>query len=163
MSCSDAETQSLSPPQASSLNSDAFYDTNKVKITVIGDEGVGKTCLLMSFRPTNSSLIPSVFDGIMIERNISINSTDTLMQITLCDTHSTANDLPLRIKSYKNCDIICICFDISDLNSLHNISSQWIPEVQQYARNSSLMLIGLKSDVRSMTSSSNKSDDVESP
>merc|ERR550525_1770284 len=148
MSCSDAETQSLSPPQASSLNSDAFYDTNKVKITVIGDEGVGKTCLLMSFRPNNSSLVPSVFEGIMVEKDLSIHSKTTLMQLNLCDTQSTGDYLSLRIKSYRNCDIIFVCFDIGDVHSLQSVTDQWLPEVSQYARNALLVLIGLKSDIR---------------
>merc|ERR550525_1601532 len=148
MSCSEEETDTLSPQGVSSINSDIHYDADKVKIAVIGDEGVGKTCLLMSFRPNNSSLVPSVFEGIMVEKDLSIHSKTTLMQLNLCDTQSTGDYLSLRIKSYRNCDIIFVCFDIGDVHTLQSVTDHWLPEVAQYARNALLVLIGLKSDIR---------------
>ena len=56
----------------------------------------------------------------------------------------------LRVtKSYKNVDIILFCFDVNNITSLQNISSIWLPEVQQFAPQTVIkLLVGLKADLR---------------
>lgn len=142
-------SEALNVPQSPS----AEYDSSKVKITVIGDAEVGKSCLLMGYRPNNSSLVPSIFNSITIQKSVLINTKTNEqrdLNIELCDTGPDEQYKQLRVmKSYKNVDIILFCFDINNINSLQNIASFWLPEVEQFApKNIIKLLIGLKADLR---------------
>ena len=80
---------------------DEEYDTSKVKVTVIGDAEIGKSCLLMGYRPDNSSLVPSIFNSITINKTVTIdNQTNEQRQLTieLCDTGRCTIQ---TIESYK--------------------------------------------------------------
>ena len=129
------------------------YDSSKVKITVVGDAEIGKSCLLMGYRPNNSSLVPSIFNSIIINKTVTINTKTNEtkdLNIELCDTGPDEQYKQLRVsKAYKNVDIILFCFDINNMNSLQNIASIWLPEVEQFApKNIIKILIGLKADLR---------------
>eukprot|EP01084_Bolivina_argentea_P157377 274265_1 len=126
----------------------ATRQISKVKITVVGDEAVGKTCLLISYRSNSTQMIPSIFDAIQFNKTININNMEESVKIKLCDTSSEDQYQQLRIKSYKKVDICLVTFDILNINSLQNIGTKWIPEIQTNAPNCLIMLIGLKCDLR---------------
>lgn len=119
-----------------------------VKVVVIGDAEIGKTCLLISYRSKSSQSLPSIFNGITVNKTITINNQQTMVNINLCDSSTEEQYNQFRIKSYKNCDICLVCFNIFSLTSLQNIGTIWIPEIQKYAPNSLIILIGLKCDLR---------------
>ena len=120
----------------------------KVKITICGDAEIGKTCLLISYRSNSSQSLPSIFNGITFNKDIVIDNVQHKVNINLCDTSTEQEYTQFRIKSYKNCDICLVCFDIFNLSSLQNVGTRWIPEIQQFAPNSLIILIGLKCDLR---------------
>eukprot|EP01084_Bolivina_argentea_P253429 425680_1 len=120
-----------------------------VRIAVVGDANIGKTCLLMSYRPTTTDEIPSIFSPIHIKKKILIHGKRALRNITLCDTGPNAKQLQLRMKAYKNADIIMVCFDIMNPESLQSVDTHWMQELDEYAPNAVLVLIGLKCDLRS--------------
>eukprot|EP01083_Nonionella_stella_P051405 136466_1 len=123
-------------------------DVPKFKMVVIGDETIGKTCLLISYRSDSSQSLPSVFSSIDITKTISRNNTEQPVTITLCDSSPDPINKSFRVQSYRHCDICLACFDIQQLNSLQSIASKWIPEIKQYAPHSLILLVGLKGDLR---------------
>lgn len=120
----------------------------KLKITICGDAEIGKTCLLISYRSNSSQSLPSIFNGIKFNKEILIGSAQHTVNINLCDTSTEQEYTQFRIKSFKDCDICLVCFDIFNLLSLQNVGTRWIPEIQQFAPNSLIVLIGLKCDLR---------------
>lgn len=54
----------------------------------------------------------------------------------------------LRPLSYKLTDIFILCFDVMSPSSLENVSAKWVPELQHYASNTPILLVGLKIDMR---------------
>jgi len=121
----------------------------KVKIVAIGDEQIGKSCLLMAFRPDNTSLVPSIFNPIDVRRSINLNGSPHTMNISLCDTGSSLEYQALRAKCYKNADVVLVCFDIGNIQTLHSISNGWLPELEQLAPHDPILILcALKSDLR---------------
>ncbi|CAG2243932.1 RAC1 [Mytilus edulis] len=54
----------------------------------------------------------------------------------------------LRPLSYPQTDIVLFCFSISGTDSLENITSRWIPEIDRYIPDCPRVLVGCKSDLR---------------
>eukprot|EP01084_Bolivina_argentea_P248921 416487_1 len=130
----------------------------QVKITVIGDEEIGKTCLLMSYRPKAASECPSIFNHIQIEKDVNIDGNIKSLELLLCDTGATDEYKQLRCKAYRNVDVILITFDILNISSLESVDTKWIEEIKQYASDAVLVLVGLKSDKRSKNNDENENE-----
>jgi len=117
-----------------------------IKLVVVGNKGVGKTSLLITWT-TNampSEYIPEVFD------NYSANMmTDGKpYNLTLWDTAAGSEFDELRPLAYPETDIFFVCYSIVDRSSLQAVKEQWVPELQKYSPNVPYFLVGLKHDLR---------------
>jgi small GTP-binding protein len=54
----------------------------------------------------------------------------------------------LRPLSYPDTDVILMCFSVDNRDSLENIQSKWIPEVEHFCPNVPYLLIATKKDLR---------------
>lgn len=135
-----------------------------VKCVVIGDGGVGKSSLLISYT-TNTfpqDYVPTVFDNYSttIATNLEgIDDAPQLFKLNLWDTAGQEEYDTLRPLSYPQTDIFLICFSIAEQSSFMNVKEKWFTEVKQIAgiTNSALyketgkypiLLVGTKSDLR---------------
>ncbi|WAR24340.1 RACA-like protein [Mya arenaria] len=110
-----------------------------IKLLVVGDGGVGKSCLLISYT-TNafpSEYVPTVFD------NYSAN--------VMVDGKPEDYDR-LRPLSYPGTDVFFICFDLSRPSSFENVEPKWLPEVRHFCPNTPIVLVGCKADLPSAVS-----------
>eukprot|EP01084_Bolivina_argentea_P100187 179946_1 len=121
------------------------FKTTQVKIAVVGDANIGKTCLLMSYMGNTT---PSIFNSIQIQKDVKIRNAIERLTLILCDTGSSNEYTQYRAKSYTNVDIILVSFDVSNIRSLQSIDTKWIQEIQKYAPNAIFILVGLKSDTK---------------
>lgn len=118
-----------------------------IKIVVVGDGTVGKTCLLIAYT-TNSfpaEYVPTVFDnyaGSLMCDNLKVN-------MTLWDTAGQEDYERLRPLSYPNTDVFLLCFSVDNFNSYDNILSKWCPEVRHHCPKAPIVLIATKTDLRS--------------
>ena len=118
-----------------------------IKLVVVGDSTVGKTCLLIAYEIGTypGEYIPSQLDNetvnIMVDgKPISLALWDTPGEEYGCDR--------LRPLSYPQTDVLLVCFSITDKSSLNRAKSNWIPEIQHYVPEVPFILVGNKSDLR---------------
>lgn len=119
----------------------------RIKLVVVGDGAVGKTCLLVVFAKGKfpEEYVPTVFENYT---KVVQMKDGTNMSLDLWDTAGQEDFDRLRPLSYPDSDIVCICFSVVDRKSLINAQDKWHKEVNHHLRDIPLFLIGLKADLR---------------
>ncbi|KAI9803372.1 MAG: Rho GTPase [Piccolia ochrophora] len=118
------------------------------KIVVVGDGGCGKTCLLISYSQGHfpEKYVPTVFENYFTSTTHA--PTGTTVELALWDTAGQEEYDRLRPLSYPETNLLFVCFAIDCPNSLENVMDKWYPEVVHFCPNTPLILVGLKSDLR---------------
>lgn len=117
-----------------------------VKVMVIGDSSVGKTCLLISYT-TNAfpgEYVPTVFDNY----NANAIVDGVAVNLGLWDTAGSDEYDSLRPLSYPGTDVFLLCYSIFSPASLQHVEEKWYPEVQEHAADTPVILVGTKADLR---------------
>lgn len=131
--------------------------SNDLKIVVVGDGTVGKTCLLsvLTSDEFNWEHIPTIFQN--QQHEMKVNGTD--YNLDLWDTAGQENFDRLRPLSYKDVDIYLICFAVCDVDTFDNVTFKWMPELNNHANGKeTFILVGTKSDMRKHGSNADGSD-----
>ncbi|XP_071501883.1 ras-related protein Rac2-like [Diadema setosum] len=117
-----------------------------VKLVVVGDGAVGKTCMLWSYTRNAfpKEYIPTVFDN--FSQLMTVN--DQKVNLGLWDTAGQEDYDRLRPLSYPQTDIFLVCYSITSHPSESNVSTKWIPELQHHAQGVPFILVGTKIDLR---------------
>jgi Ras-related C3 botulinum toxin substrate 1 len=119
-----------------------------VKITVVGDGVVGKTCLLISYTKNEfpKEYVPTVFEH--YGENITVDGVEYNM--TLWDTAGQEDYERLRPLAYPNTKCFLVCFSVDDSSSSYdNVVVKWVPEVRHHNPHTPIVLVATKIDLRS--------------
>jgi len=121
--------------------------TKGMKLVVVGDGAVGKTCLLISYANNRfpEEYVPTVFDNYVV----NLTAGDDTIELGLWDTAGQEEYDRLRPLSYANANVFLICFSVVNPTSCENVTSKWYPEVQHFCPNIPIILVGTKYDLRS--------------
>jgi Ras-related protein Rab-1A len=116
------------------------------KLVLIGDSGVGKSCLLLRFADDNftDSYISTI--GVDFRfRTITIDKKTVKLQIW--DTAGQERFRTITSAYYRGADGIIMVYDVTSQDSFDHVE-EWLSEVDRYANeNTSKLLIGNKADL----------------
>ena len=114
------------------------------KIVIVGDSGVGKSCLLLRFADDtfNESYICTI--GVDFRfRTFTVDGKQVKLQIW--DTAGQERYRTITNAYYRGANGVILVFDKTDQKSFENIES-WRSEVEKYSDNAIKIMVGNKSD-----------------
>ncbi|KAK9456967.1 P-loop containing nucleoside triphosphate hydrolase protein [Dipodascopsis uninucleata] len=114
------------------------------KLVIVGDGACGKTSLLSVFTLGEFPKVPTVFETYVTDCRVDGKS----VQLALWDTAGQEEYERLRPLSYAKAHVILVGFAVDTLDSLDNVSSKWIIEINELCPNTPIILVGLKKDLR---------------
>jgi len=123
----------------------ATYDF-LIKLLLIGDSGVGKSCLLLRF--SDDSFTPSFITTIGIDFKIkTIDLDGKRIKLQIWDTAGQERFRTITTAYYRGAMGILLVYDTTDEQSFQNIRN-WIRNIEQHAAdNVDKILVGNKCDM----------------
>ncbi|XP_034024950.1 ras-related protein Rab-1B-like [Thalassophryne amazonica] len=116
------------------------------KLLLIGDSGVGKSCLLLRF--ADDTYTESYISTIGVDFKIrTINMDGKTVKLQIWDTAGQERFRTITSSYYRGAHGIIIVYDVTEQESFNNVK-QWLDEIDRYAcENISRLLVGNKSDL----------------
>lgn len=117
-----------------------------IKLLMIGDSGVGKSCLLLRF--SDDSFTPTFITTIGIDFKIkTIDLNGKRVKLQIWDTAGQERFRTITTAYYRGANGILMVYDVTDENSFLNIRN-WMKSIDQHAADSvKRILIGNKCDM----------------
>jgi small GTP-binding protein len=116
------------------------------KVLLIGDSGVGKSCLLLRF--SDDTYTDSFISTIGVDfkiRTVEIDGRTAKLQIW--DTAGQERFRTITSSYYRGAHGIIVVYDVSDAESFSNVRT-WLQEIEKYASdNVCRLLVGNKCDL----------------
>jgi small GTP-binding protein len=125
-----------------------LFSPTALKLVLLGDDGVGKTSLLIRYRDGQSppAELPVIAPNFAKQEVIS----NTPITLVLWDSACGDDYAVLRPRAYPETDFFVFCFALNDPASLAHLSSKWQPEVASAGVRAPIILVATKSDARTM-------------
>ena len=123
------------------------YDYDKLfKILLIGDSGVGKSCVLLKY--VDDIYTESYISTIGVDFKIkTVNMGNRTVKLQIWDTAGQERFRTITSSYYRGAHGIVIAFDLTDRESFNHIKI-WMDEVEKYATNDPyVILMGTKCDL----------------
>ncbi|CAN1174724.1 Ras-related protein RABD2c [Linum perenne] len=116
------------------------------KLLLIGDSGVGKSCLLLRF--ADDSYLDSYISTIGVDFKIrTVEQDGKTIKLQIWDTAGQERFRTITSSYYRGAHGIIVVYDVTDLESFNNVK-QWLSEIDRYAsENVNKLLVGNKSDL----------------
>jgi len=116
------------------------------KILLIGDSGVGKSCLLLRF--ADDSWTETHISTIGVDFKIkTLNIDGKTVKLQIWDTAGQERFRTITSSYYRGAQGIILVYDVTDKESFNNVK-QWMGEIDRYAcENVNKLLVGNKSDL----------------
>uniref|UniRef100_A0A665VJ23 small monomeric GTPase n=2 Tax=Echeneis naucrates TaxID=173247 RepID=A0A665VJ23_ECHNA len=116
------------------------------QVMLVGDSGVGKTCLLVRFKD-GAFLAGSFISTVGIDfRNKVLNIDGVKVKLQIWDTAGQERFRSVTHAYYRDAHALLLLYDVTNKTSFDNIQA-WLSEIHEYAQQDVvLMLLGNKAD-----------------
>uniref|UniRef100_A0A3Q1FL64 Small monomeric GTPase n=1 Tax=Acanthochromis polyacanthus TaxID=80966 RepID=A0A3Q1FL64_9TELE len=122
-------------------------EQKKFKVVLLGDYRCGRTALIITYTTGEyPEYVPLAFDPVVAvtvfegqEFELLLLELGTAGEITDCSRHL----------SYRDVDVVLICYDVMSPSSFENVFEKWYPEVKHFCVGVPIILVGCKTDLRS--------------
>uniref|UniRef100_A0A2P2IIA7 GTP-binding protein YPTM2 n=1 Tax=Rhizophora mucronata TaxID=61149 RepID=A0A2P2IIA7_RHIMU len=116
------------------------------KLLLIGDSGVGKSCLLLRF--ADDSYIESYISTIGVDFKIrTVEQDGKTIKLQIWDTAGQERFRTITSSYYRGAHGIIIVYDITDEESFNNVKT-WLAEIDKFATDKvNKLLVGNKCDL----------------
>ena len=115
------------------------------KLLIVGESGVGKTCMLLRF--ADNSFEENFLSTIGVDfkvRELDVDNKHVKLQIW--DSAGQERFRNITTSYYRNCGGIIIVYDITRHDTFVKVT-EWIEEVRKNTNNVPLLLVGNKADL----------------
>lgn len=119
---------------------------DRLKLVVVGDGAVGKTCLLWMYGESRfaDEHVPTVME--MFSMHVNVLNKDRAIE--LFDTAGQEDYNRLRPLAYPGTNVFFVCFSVDQETSFNNVNQMWVPEVRHHVPTAKIILVGTKIDLR---------------
>lgn len=116
-----------------------------MKLVIIGDGAVGKTCLLLTYinKGFPNKYNPTVVDN--YQASLKVGPRDLCLDIW--DTAGQEDFENIRTLSYPGTHCVIACYSTVSRASFSNIETVWIPEMKKTIPKTPFVLVGTKADL----------------
>lgn len=116
------------------------------KLVLIGDSGVGKSCLLLRF--ADDSFTDSYISTIGVDfRFRTVNIDQKTVKLQIWDTAGQERFRTITSAYYRGAHGIIMVYDVTNIESFEHVE-EWLSEVNRHASESTLkLLVGNKADL----------------
>jgi Ras-related protein Rab-1A len=115
------------------------------KIVIIGDSGVGKSCLLLRF--ADDSFTDTYISTIGVDfRFRSVNIDGKIVKLQIWDTAGQERFKTITSAYYRGANCVIVCYDISNRETFEHVE-EWLAELNKVGNDDIVkMIVGNKAD-----------------